>query len=290
MKPLVFIIIFSFFHVSLALAQKKAKVISPATDVYEQADFDSTVIRQVNPQESFIISNQTFGPFYKVKFKNGVIGFIADTELDIEGQGPFIPKPYVEDVELEKIRKLQDSKLKNKKSDLNHEDSDDDEATSSESISYQGLTVNLINYHEDTLGSKQVADLLALGYRLQPLVGAYDSSLSYEILIAPKAPDYYESKTTGKASGGILWGGVQVANTIGLRRNSTVRYGAGPFFKYSHIEFKTSQKSYLMQDLNLGLDVQAGLMMHYRWFTVDLGLRYFFEKENYGGLSMAILF
>ncbi|MFN3455337.1 MAG: SH3 domain-containing protein [Pseudobdellovibrio sp.] len=255
---------------------RRAKVVNPETEVYKAADFDSDVVRTVSPNEMFLISSRTYGPFYRVKFNDGTFGFIADTELDIEGVGTFKARPYVEDENLKQIpEKSQDE-----------EDGDDNEPK----LSYKGVSLHMVNYHEDTMGRKQVADMLAYGFRFQPMSGNYDSSLAYDVMIAPQAPDYYSDKTGHSASGAIIWGSVQISNTLGLNRYFSARYGAGPFAKLSYFNVQTNVKKYALQDLTLGLDFQAGLMLHTRYTTIDLGLRYFWDKESYGALGVAFLF
>lgn len=271
---------------SQVLAQKKAKVINNATEVYQEANFDSNIYRTVDPNESLLISNKTYGEFYKVKFKDGSIGYIPDTELDIEGVGAFEPKPYVEDVDSVK------SKNKPKIKKIEEDDTEDEDGE--RKLIYKGLTLQLVNFHEDTLGGTQVADLLAYGFRYQPMSGGYDSAISYEFLVAPKAPDYYAEKTGGSVSGAIFWGSTQISNTLGLNSMTSFRYGAGPFARFSHFSVQNAtnkpNKKYTLQDLTLGIDLQAGIMLHSRYVTMDLGLRYFWDKESYGSLGIAFLF
>lgn len=255
---------------------RRAKVVNPDTEVYKAADFDSEMIRTVSPDEVFLISSRTYGPFYRVKFKDGSFGYIADTELDIEGLGTFKARPYVEDENLKKIPEKS----------LDEEDNDENEPK----LTYKGVSLHMVNYHENTMGRTQVADMLAYGFRFQPMSGNYDSSLAYDVMIAPQAPDYYKEKTGHSASGAIIWGSVQISNTLGLNRYFSARYGAGPFAKISYFNVQTNVKKYALQDLTVGLDLQAGVMLHTRYTTIDLGLRYFWDKESYGALGVAFLF
>jgi hypothetical protein len=271
-----------FFIFQLAYAQKKAKVLSPNTEVYQEADFDADIMRTVDPNENFLISAKPYGPFYKVKFKDGSIGYIPDTELDVEGVGPFQPKPYIEDQEL--------LKNKNKKIGKNIKPEAFDEDTEDSNVVYKGGSLQMINYHEETMGAVQVADLAALGFKYQPMSSNYDSALAYEFFVAPKAPEYYVSKTAGSASGAVFWGTAQISNVSGLNSKTSIRYGAGPFLKYSYFAVNTNTQKYALQDITLGLDFGAGVMLHSRYVTMDFGLRYFWDKQSYGGIGVALLF
>ncbi len=266
-------------------AQRKATVIERDTPVYDAADFDADVTRTVNPEESFIVSKKPYGPFYKVKFKNGALGYIVDTELNIEGIGPFQPKPFVEDVEL--------AKEKNKKKNKPIQDEDEEDAEDQQSIQtvYRGASLQMINFRENTLGKIRTADLLAIGYKHQPATGGFESKLSYELFVSPKAPTYYtENIVNGKVSGGIIWVSTQISNMNGYTPTTSIRYGAGPFLRYSLFNVKTAARNYSLQDLTVGVDIQAGLIWHTPWANLDFGLRYFWDDEPYGAVGVAILF
>ena len=277
----VFILVLMF--TVFAQAQKKARVINPGTEIYQDADFDSDVIKSVNPNDQFIISNKTYGPFYKVKLKDGTIGFIPDTELDIEGVGAFQPKNYIEDEDLQKNKKK-------KKAARSKSDDDYDEDTEDPQISYKGATIQVINYREDTMGAVQVSDLTAIGFKYQPLPGNYDSELAYEFFVAPKSPEYYAQKTGGSSSGAVFWGTAQISNVSGINARTSLRYGAGPFLKYSYFAIDAQNKKYSLQDITIGLDFGAGILLHSRYMTLDFGLRYFWDKQSYGGFGVSFLF
>lgn len=279
---------FLFAIATNVYAQRKARVIEPETPVYDAADFDADVTRYVNPNEVFIISKKPTGPFYKVKFSNGALGYILDTELNIEGIGPFQPKPFADDLPLP----IEKAKKKNNRIDEErNEDEEDAEDQRSIQTVYQGVSLQMINFRENTLGQIRTSDLLAIGYKYQPATGGFDSKFSYEIFLSPKAPAYYtDNITNGKASGGVIWASTQISNLNGYTPTTSIRYGAGPFLRYSLFNVKTPQRNYSLQDLTIGIDIQAGLMWHTSWAHFDFGLRYFWDDEPYGAVGVAILF
>ncbi len=282
LASLVFLFVFISFQ--CVFAQNKAHVLNPDTDVYGSADFDSATIGTVDPDETFLVSKKTYGEFYKVKFKDGTIGYIPDTEVYVEGVGTVKETPFRGD-DLDK-------KAKRIKREEEEESPEDD--TENPNINYKGVTFSLINFHEETMGGNQVADLQAFGFRFQPMQGNYQSGLAYDLMIAPKAPDYYEEKTGAKTSGAVFWGSAGISSVSALNSNTSFRYGAGPFLRYSYFTIKDAplrpQSTYNLQDLTAGLDFQAGIMLHSRYVTIDLGLRYFWDKESYGGFGVAFLF
>lgn len=273
------------FCSTFAFAQNKAHVLNTDTDVYQNPDFDATVIGQVDPDETFLVSKKPYGPFFKVKFKDGTIGYIPDTDLNIEGIGTVKEQPFKGD-------ELDQKKSKRSKKQDDEEPADED--TENPNINYKGVTFSIINFHENTMGGDQVADLAAYGFRYQPMQGNYQSGLAYDFMVATKAPDYYAEKTGAKTSGAVFWGSAGISNVSALNSNTSFRYGAGPFLRYSYFTIKDAtlrpQSTYNLQDLTAGLDFQVGVLLHSRFVTIDLGLRYFWDKESYGGFGVGFLF
>lgn len=283
LASLVFISILISFH--CVFAQNKANVINADTDVYKDADFDSQILGTVDPDETFLVSKKVYGAFYKVKFKDGTIGYIPDTEINIAGVGVVKPTPFRGD----------EIDGKTKRNQRKEDDEDDPENdTENPNINYKGVTFSLINFRENTMGGNQVSDLAAYGFRFQPMQGNFQSGLAYDLMVATKPPEYYEEKTGAKTSGAVIWGSAGISNVSALNSNTSLRYGAGPFLRYSNFTVEDAplrpQSKYNLQDLTVGLDFQFGIMLHSRYVTMDLGLRYFWDKESYGGFGVGFLF
>lgn len=281
---LLFFLVISIFSVSV-WAEKKAQVLSPDVDVYSAADFDSEVIDTIQPGVKYQISNKPKGPFYLIRLKNGKIGYVPDTELDIEGEGPFQPKPFksLDNETDEKSTK----KIKSKK---NTPPEDEDEDPEAENMTFHEVSLQLINYHEDTLGGTQIGDLYAVGYRHLPLEGDYGSGFSWDVTAAFNAPAYYKELTGQSASGFAFWSGFQIVNISDIGPNTTLHYGAGPFAKFTQFEVRSSTRGYSLQDLTVGVSLDAGLIFHFAPLSFDLGLKYFLDKKSYGALTLGVLF
>ena len=78
------LILFSFltFFVVHTFAAQKAKIIGDFVEVYVASDFDSEQIDEVYKGETYQVSDKNYGPFYRIKLKNGKIGYIVDYELN----------------------------------------------------------------------------------------------------------------------------------------------------------------------------------------------------------------
>lgn len=293
-----FISLWGVFFTTHAQAQKKAQAASPVVEIYKAPSFDAEVIETIQPGQYYPISNQPRGPFYSIKLKNGKIGYVPDTELDIYGEGPFQARDFLGDEEPQspQNKKSRANKKSSTKSPAKPPPDEDEEnwQDADEKLSYHALTVQLINYHEDTLGGIQVADLWAFGYRRFPELSDFSPSFSWDIFGTVQAPNYYKDKTGQSAKGFILWSGFQIINISAVNRATTVRYGAGPFAKFSQFEVQAKPsgiaKGYTLQDLTVGLNLEAGLIFHFDWFSLDAGLRYYWDKKPYGSIGLALLF
>jgi hypothetical protein len=272
------------FSQGLAFAQKKAQAANPQVDIYGAPDFDAEVIQTITPGQYYQISNKPKGAFYQIKLKNGKIGYVPDTELDISGEGVFKPKPFANS-EDEAESKANRGKNKNFS-----EDDEDQDNPDSEKLSFHAVTLQLINYHEETLGAVQIGDLFAIGYRHLPLLNEFSSSLAWDVAAAFSAPKYYKDLTGRSASGFALWSGFQVVNISALGSNETLHYGAGPFIKFTQFEVSSSQRGYTLQDLTVGVTLDAGLIFHFIDFSFDAGLKYYVDKKSYGALTVGVLF
>lgn len=284
-----------FLHFSFAqtfspkIWTQEAQAGSDAVDVYSEANFDSEVVTTIKPGKFYWITSKPDGPFYKILIGPNRVGYVPDTELDIKGRGPFQPKTYLGDNDDEQPKSLKKQSTK-KNQRLEKHDEDDDDTLGKNHL----VALNLVNYHEDTLGGVQVGDLWAIEYKNLSW-GADEADygmggLGWNVMAAFAAPDYYKKKTGRDASGKILWGGVQFQNYALGGSASQIRYGIGPFLKYSHFEVETSLKKYTLQDATVGITLEGAFQYLWTSFGVDIGLRYYWDKNPYGVLSLGILF
>ncbi|MBC7457944.1 MAG: hypothetical protein H7235_06675, partial [Bdellovibrionaceae bacterium] len=96
-----FVLLQSVMLPSVYAAEKfrKAQAIRPDVQIYSNASFDAKIIHYIKPGDFYYISNKTFGPFYKIKVSDKILGYVADTELNIQGVGAIQEKSFVDDPE-----------------------------------------------------------------------------------------------------------------------------------------------------------------------------------------------
>ncbi|MBC7741276.1 MAG: hypothetical protein H7061_03705 [Bdellovibrionaceae bacterium] len=261
---------------SWAEAARKAKIVSPEVEIYSGPNFDSDVVGVVQEGQTYLVSDQVSGAFYKIKLKSGKVGYVPDYEVDVEGKGRIEPKDFDENMILDEAK---EKKLK-RKVKLKPKPEDEEDAFDKE---YHGITVQLINYHEDTLGGVQVDDLVAVGYKNV-------SDLSWEVIGAFKTPKYYTSKIKGSAKGFNLWGDFGISNRMEVTTRTTIRYGGAFFAHYGQTRVETATRAYDLQDLTAGLLLEGGFLFKVSHSALDLSIKYFFDRNSYGGFGVSVLF
>lgn len=274
-----FLLFFLFLHPSSpAWSAQKAQIVGPEVEIYGDADFDADVISVVKKGETYMISDKVQGPFYKIKLKSGQIGFIPDYEVDIAGKGRIQPKDFEEMLVGEKIRDSKNNK-NSKREQMQAEEDPEDEFERT----YRGITLQLINYHEDTLGGLQVDDLTAVGYKSL-------GDISWEVIGAFKAPKYYTEKLNASVNGFKLWTDFGISNRIEISRYTTIRYGAAFFAHFSQIRVAAPTRAYDMQDISAGLILEGAVLFKIYRSAFDISLKYFFDRNSYGGFGVSLLF
>ncbi|MEQ1721853.1 MAG: SH3 domain-containing protein [Pseudobdellovibrio sp.] len=256
-----------------AFAVQKAKIFNEQTEIYSDADFDAEVIDEVYKGEVYFISSKTYGPFYRIKLKNGKIGYIPDTEVDIEGKGRIKPKDL--DAEIFESEK--------KYAEMFGDQDDEEMEEGLFGITRAGPTLQLINFHENTLGSDQIDNLLAYGYKSV-------SDIAWSVLGTFSVPKYYEEKTGGTARGVKLWADMGFSSPITDFGSTEIRYSATIFTHISAISLDTPTRKYDLQDITLGLALEVGWMIKIKRSAIDLAIKYYFDKSSYAGFGLSYLF
>lgn len=262
------------FSPCVSSAVQKAKIISSEVEIYTDSDFDSEILTTVHEGEVYLISDKTYGPFYKIKLKNGKIGYIVDYEVDIEGKGRIKEK----DLDLLMLERMSRDQKK-----MDKDIEEQTEEAQLFGVPYAGPTLQLINFHENTLGGDQVDDLVALGYKSI-------SDMTWSVLGAFKIPKYYIEKTGGTAKGAKLWGDVGVSSQIINFKRSGIRFAGSLFAQVSIIQLETPSRKYDLHDVTVGIALETGWLFKINKKAVEFYLKYFFDKTNYAGFGFSFLF
>lgn len=257
---LLFIVLFA---PSLYAAQT-ATVVTDGAMVYKKGDFDSAVIGYLNSGRKVRISSKKFGPFYRIQFKQGIIGYIADVDVSA-GKGGASNLPT------------------SKKSKVGSSES---RARSFISKRYIGLSYASLNFSEefnsrvesDSLGFFGVKFTMPMKYLSGPFV--FDTNLLYH----GGYPSYYDDNGNKGQSGKILMYDAQVLYSLaeGARRTFWAYIGGGLALSYSSfvVEISGGSKQDLT-DVLFGGVIGGGIAYQTGKIAIKLEPKYYAMKSNY---------
>lgn len=248
--------------------------------VYEKPNFDSVVVGMVRVGETYDISKNTFNnAFYKIRLKPGVLGYIADTDI----------QPLFKVASGSANRPEKNGKKTKKKSASKR-------SKTFEFTRFGGLTYALVDFTEDTLGGKPHENLGFLGAKISGPNVLLEGLLPMELnlLFYSGAPSYY-AKATGRAASGLIFLGNILFQSYWPQTPRVMTYfGFGPMFKYSKfdVEMKdsatTKYQSYSLEDMTLGAAFELGIAFRLGSAALRFDYQYFWEKQMYGGFTGAL--
>jgi hypothetical protein len=284
MKNLVLIFfLISLLNLQVSKAQspaapQKGRTLSMENAVYSSPSFDGKVIAVLPEGQIYSISNNLYaGAFYKIRVKDKVTGYIADTDI----------KP------LNKIKRDSEKKQASKK-----ETEKPKKRRPFEFSRYVGPSYSLISFQEDTMGSVRKEDMSFYGAKLSGVDILIEGLLPTEInlMYAPKAPGYYEKITGVGASGWIFIADFLLQTFLPQGKDSLLFFGFGPMFRFSKFDVGARDSStgvvtnYSMQDMTLGADFNLGYAFRVSTVAMRLEAKYFWEKKSYFGYGAALQF
>ncbi len=267
-------LLFSFPY-SLKAQSQQATVVNEGALVYQEADFDAPVIETLKRGDVYNVSKGQQGPFFKIRLKPGMTGWVADTDI-----------------------KIGIIKLTSPKSNFSYEDeSKKKKKKPFFAARYRGPAFDVINYSENTMGEDRANSLLFYGFKWNGFDTIFDGEIYADanVLIFPGAPAYYGDLTKKDASGFILMANFLLQTTLPQSKWHMVYYGFGPLFKFSNFALElpkgTNTLSYSAMDMNLGAVFDLGLAFRiHPKLSLRADVKYFWEKAQYLGLGLNLGF
>ncbi|MBX2989252.1 MAG: SH3 domain-containing protein [Bdellovibrionaceae bacterium] len=261
--------------------------------VFNAPDFDAQVIATLPPGAVYDISSGKKGPFYKIRVKPGLVGWVSDADV----------RPLATSAvnRIEEMKKAATGKATApgagaKDSALGESPSDKTKGGARKPLHrnrYGGLGLESVNYVEDTMGKSRRENLLFYGARFTGpnVIVSGDMLTDAEILFHSGAPKYYESATGNPAGGFILLGNFLFINEVPQTPTVMAYYGFGPTFRWSHFEVTldqtTMKRSYALDDMTLGAVFNAGVAFGVGRYAVRLDGRYYWETQKYTSFALA---
>lgn len=288
----VFVIMF-LWGVGVWAQSQKAVVINQGALVYKNADFDAPVLAELKAGQVYNISLKQKGPFYKIRLKPGVVGWIADNDIRPAKAGRLPLKAGTEgsskkdgnSTKQEKPPEEKDSFLEKKRS------------KSFYASRYRGPIFSYLTYRENTMGALRSENMSFYGFRVAGPDTMFTGDLrtDAEFLFHSGAPSYYEKKTGLAARGWIFITDFIFETASPQSKWHMLTYGFGPMFKYSHFDVSLLQNgkeiSYSLEDMTLGAVFDVGLHFRlYDAYALRFNVKYYWEKTTYWGSSFTFGF
>lgn len=250
------------------------QVVNDGSLVYKNADFDSPVITRLRRGGQYLISTQVFGPFYKIKVKDGLFGYIADTDI----------RPVLSAEEKQKLEEEARARLEAQK---------EARRKSVEEERYRGFTLAQINYREATMGFRPTDSMTFYGLKFSgPDLAAEGSYTDANLLFHFGAPKYYQEATSRAADGYamILNFLYQIPSPQG--KNTMLVYGFGPMVKYSKwsvaLPNGTGEDPFELTDIAVGAVFNLGITHRFDHFALRGEFQFYWEDMQYTGLALAV--
>ncbi|MFN7903990.1 MAG: SH3 domain-containing protein [Pseudobdellovibrionaceae bacterium] len=257
----------------------RAQIIGDPAFVYKNADFDSDIIGTAVTGNVYHVSKGVKANFRKLRLKPGLVGFISNDDIKI-----------VSDAAAKKIKDIGKKKSsKKKKSDLSRK--------TVEMAKYRGPVLQYTNFAEDALGTLRTAPLIFFGGK----ISGYDTLLEGEsyvesnILFHWGAPKYYSDVTGKSAEGWILMTDFLLQTPFPQSAKHMLFMGIGPMFRYSHFnatlrDSSNKEISYSLDEMTLGVVINAGLAYQVGSNALRLDVKYIWEKQKYFASGLAFQF
>lgn len=261
------------------------KIINGNALVYRSANFDSKVVTKLEPGKSYPISSKTVGPFYKIKVKDGVYGYIADTDV----------KLILSAKEQEAKKKESAEKKAEKREERQKKAAENRAKKPFEFQKYRGLSLTNVNFREETMGLRPTETLMFYGAKFSgPDVLFEGGYVDANILLHFGAPKYYSDATGKSADGMIMLLDFLFQSAIPGSEKSMTLIGFGPMLKYSKFSVALpvagKEEAYELVDMSVGVVFNAAYAYKFDSFALRGEIKYYWEKMQYTALGLAVQF
>lgn len=257
-----FIVSAVFFSLESKAAQD-AVVVTDGAMVYQGADFDSRVIGYFRQGQKVRASTKTFGPFYKVRFKQGVVGYVSDVDV----------------VPTDKLKKDPNSKSGKK---------DGDKSSGKRPLFSQfqfGFIGAYSSYTEVINKSEKNANIFTYGVKISMPMTLFDGPFLLDVNahLTQTAPQYYDDISDKTPTGTIMIFDMSLVFVLDefSQKDGVIYMGAGPAVVYSALEIEKSGSSFITEEARGGGVFSIGFGYRMGPLVLKFEPRYYVEKSNY---------
>ncbi|MEC9281161.1 MAG: SH3 domain-containing protein [Bdellovibrionota bacterium] len=271
-----------FFFISLSVfAAQRAEVIIDGAMVYKKGDFGAPVLGYLRKGKLVKISNKNYGPFYKVKLRQGVIGYISDIDIRIVS-GPGGRKVRA----AKRSGARPNSRVKRPQKDVRGK-------------SYWGLSLAMVNF-TDRFKLTSGSDSTEATYSSQSLFLMLNRTAPFSLLdgvvnldinfgVSTSTPSIY-TDISSQSSGYVILTDASLMMPLHLLRgkNFFTYFGAGLMASHSIIDLYVSGTNLPIGKTRVGASISGGGAYTLGKFLLKFEPKYYFEEERYLGFHFGL--
>jgi hypothetical protein len=268
------LLIFFFLSSPLQAAQK-ATVVTEGAIVYKGPSFDAPILGYFSSGKKVSLSNKLFGAFYKVRFKQGVIGYISDIDVRTENG-------------------------KNNPENLFASGADEERPLNQPFFgsTYLGLQYAAIDYEDTVGGFTGNAQTNFIGGTLTTPLSFFDGAflLSMSALYSLETPSFYTKISKVEPEGFVIIGDIQLLYPLFSvsKRRLTGFIGAGMAVAYTSVdlvqEIDGGDKLVPTSSAKIGGSFSAGLLYQFPKIAFRFEPKYYYEENAYLGITASLAF
>lgn len=273
-----FVFLFSLLFVSVAQAAKTTVVTTDGAIVYKQANFDSPILGYFRAGQKIAISSKKFGQaFYRVRFKQGVLGYIAD--VDVEGG---VKKTPTKNERKDSLSESEQSQRRRER------------PRAFFARKYMGLTGGLTRYTE-ILNAKEYRDqMVTYGAKVTLPISFLDGPFFFDINLvgSTSAPKFYRDMSTIPPKGWMFLGATVINYPLFdfSNRRGLFYIGGGPVLAYSTFLVEVNSAKVDTTEMRLGAVFNVGMAFDLGGAAFRLEPKFYIEKASYNSYDIALLF
>jgi hypothetical protein len=287
----IILVVATLFSFEVAQASRTAIIAVEGAMVYKKPDFDSAVIGYMPRGKKVKVSTKSFGPFQRVGFREGVMGFISDVDIVTEEGVPFSVVNSGEDPGKKEAASGEKSGEKPAKGKKKKKRSGPEKIYRKKPVATAdaiGVAVGYIAYKELVSRREFTENIIVYGLKYTTrapfLMGPY--GLDVTLLFKPSPPSYYQTALGTSAKGmyiffDAVW---TFPLTEFMGKDGMMIAGIGPLVTYSEAKATLpSGVDFKQTDLVVGASLQLGAAIRFSPIILKCDAKYYLDKNSYLG-------
>ncbi len=280
-----YLVLISFLLLPVAHAARTALIAVEGAMVYQKGDFDSAVIGYLPRGKKVLVSSKNFGPFHRIRFREGVTGYISDVDIVTEAGAPFSSINSGE-AEEEAPKEPGDATAPQKKKKPKTPAKRVNRHVPVANAVALGPVVGLIAYKELVSRREYSEQMTAFGLRFSTrapfLQGPYGLELTFLMNSTP--PKYYSTFATAASGTYYFFDAVWTFPFFEVMgKDAMFMMGIGPLVTYSNVTARVNGVDFKQSDTVIGASVQGGLAFRISTFILKTDAKYYLDKNSYLG-------